>query len=475
MLHIHGGLLYLLIIFSVLIIYSDEVKNNKRNKINRLKKANKNRLLQLRNSENLYLWKFNAIPKNYLLAKKGTILGIHLRQCFNRINENHFYISLNNETFYAQNDRFHTTLCEISEYKCLYYPHQSYFKVPLNIVNNLKEIEIVSNITGQKRTFPLDTTAANSIPFDGITVCTPLLYYYNNWLQMFMFLEKWREEKNVRIMIYYRSLSRDVFELLKYYEKLNIVYLIPSPIFPRNDPMEKFVATSHGMGPIFFNDCMYKNNTNYLTVMDVDEYFYIFDEKSRETGLLEFIKTKVNQYPMIGFFNFQSYYMSYINKKVDDSFNFTTEGLLTYDHINREGKSIMLTNKIYYPSYHIPLFKRVKNGYRIPKNESILLHARPNFIFKDAKSKVKMQFLGRPEKLKLNSNYQTLKKSLSKTLVFKYNHAVVSNKCLHKNKKKDKNYCYWNIEDCKKQIDLSEDWIYTSEEIKNYQEYVKFK
>uniref|UniRef100_A0A0N5BAI5 Glycosyltransferase family 92 protein n=1 Tax=Strongyloides papillosus TaxID=174720 RepID=A0A0N5BAI5_STREA len=476
MLHIHRRLFYSLIIFCFLIIYSDGAKHNKGlNKINRLKNDNKYRLLQHRNSENLYLWKFYAIPKNYLLAKKGTILGIYLRQCFNRKNKNQFYISSNNKSYYAQNDQFHTKLCEISKYKCLYYPHQSYFKVPHNIVSNLEEIEIVSKITGKKRTFHLDTTAANSKPFDGITVCTPLLYYYNNWLQMFMFLEKWREEKNVRIMIYYRSLSRDVFELLKYYEKLNIVYLIPSPIFPRNDPMQKFVATSGGMGPLFFNDCMYRNNANYLTVMDVDEYFHIFDEQSRKKGLLEFVKKKANQYPMIGFFNFQSYYMSYINKKVDDSFNFATESLLTLDSMNIQGKSIMLTNKIYYPSYHIPLFKKENDGYRFKKNEGILLHARPNYIFKNVESKDKIQFLGGPEKLKFNSEYRTLEKNLNKTLVFKYKHTVISDRCILKNKKKSENYCNWNIEECGKQIDLLENWIYTSEKSKNYQEYVKLK
>uniref|UniRef100_A0A0N5BAI4 Glycosyltransferase family 92 protein n=1 Tax=Strongyloides papillosus TaxID=174720 RepID=A0A0N5BAI4_STREA len=292
---------------------------------------------------------------------------------------------------------------------------------------------------------------------------------------MFMFLEKWREEKNVRIMIYYRSLSRDVFELLKYYEKLNIVYLIPSPIFPRNDPMQKFVATSGGMGPLFFNDCMYRNNTNYLTVMDVDEYFHIFDEQSRKKGLLEFVKKKSNQYPMIGFFNFQSYYLSYINKKVDDSFNFATEGLLTFDYPNKIGKSIILTSKISYPNYHIPTFKKLKDGYRFPKNEGILLHARPNYIFKNVESKDKIQFLGSPEKLKFNSNYQTLIKNLRETLIFKYKRTVISNRCILKNKKKSENYCNWNIEECGKQIDLLENWIYTSEKSKNYQEYVKLE
>uniref|UniRef100_A0A0K0F3Q2 Glycosyltransferase family 92 protein n=1 Tax=Strongyloides venezuelensis TaxID=75913 RepID=A0A0K0F3Q2_STRVS len=459
-------LFYLTLIFLFPIIYCNEVK-----------KYDGNHLFQLENSGKLYLWKFYVIPKNYALAKKGTILGIYLRHCYNSIKKDHFYISSENESFFEQNDEFHTALCDLTNYKCLYYPHQSYFKIPFNKVIHLKEIEITSNITGETKNYQLDATAANSKPFDGITVCTPLLYYYNNWLQMFMFLEKWREEKNVRVIIYYRSISSDVYELLKYYQKLNIVHLIPAPIFPRSDPMEKFTATAIGMGPLFFNDCMYRNNTKYLTVMDVDEYFHIFDEKSRTRGLLEFVKKSIRRYPHYGFFNFESLYISYLNKNVSKSFHFATKGLLTEDNHNKGGKSIMLTDKINYPSYHLPLFTKVNDGHRYKRKEAIILHARPNIIFKKVKSKKKVQSLDESERKKLVSNYKTLTKRLNKNLIFTYKPTIIKNlkECMLKKTKKDTNSCYYNVEPCKEEMNLLENWIYTSKEKEKYQDYVKFE
>ncbi|CEF69951.1 Domain of unknown function DUF23 domain-containing protein [Strongyloides ratti] len=391
---------------------------------------------------------------------------------------NNFIISINNNSYQEHNEEFHKTICKQSNYKCLYYPHQSYFDIPYDIAIKINKIEIMSKKSKKKFIFKLDKVAAKNKPFDGITVCTPLLYYYNNWLQMFMFLEKWKREGNSKVIIYYKSLSNDVYELLKYYKKLGLVYMIPTPEISYNDPLMKFTETSFGMGPLFFNDCMYRNNTKYLTVMDVDEYFHIFDKKYKKNGLVNFIEMNSQLYPNIGFFNFKSFYISYINDNVTNSFDFAINGLLTDDKLNKGGKSIMLTNKIYYPCYHMPLFKNLDEGFRFSENQAIILHARPNYIFKkNVHSNKKCHILDKWEKLDLISSYEKLKNTLNSTIIFSYKPTIIKNleRCMKKKKKNDKNLCIFNIEPCKKKMSILGNWIYTNRNEENYQEYVKIK
>uniref|UniRef100_A0A0N5A6L0 Glycosyltransferase family 92 protein n=1 Tax=Parastrongyloides trichosuri TaxID=131310 RepID=A0A0N5A6L0_PARTI len=270
-------------------------------------------------------------------------------------------------------------ICNKFEYRCQMEVHRVDFDIPWKIAKELKKVTIINSIKNTQQAFSVHNSAAFSKPFNGILVCVPILYWYDNYVQMFLFLENWRRENNAKIILYYNSISPDVYDLIQYYSKTNLVELRPASQYPNN--MNGFNLT-HGMATkIFFNECLYTLNARYFSVMDIDEYFYVRNtKKNTRPNILRYAKNFFARHPTTIFINFESYHISYINTHIDDTFNFAKKAMISVDDKNHLGKSIMLTSKISHVGHHIPEGMYLRSGYRFPSNEAFLVHARENFI-----------------------------------------------------------------------------------------------
>ena len=51
-------------------------------------------------------------------------------------------------------------------------------------------------------------------------VCIGALYWYTNWPKLIEFIEVWRAQGATKFYFYYQSVSREVYEVFKAYEKL---------------------------------------------------------------------------------------------------------------------------------------------------------------------------------------------------------------------------------------------------------------
>uniref|UniRef100_A0A0K0F3Q1 Glycosyltransferase family 92 protein n=1 Tax=Strongyloides venezuelensis TaxID=75913 RepID=A0A0K0F3Q1_STRVS len=436
--------------------------------------------------------KFYLVPRNYYSSNHATIKGTFMGHCsykyVTKKKIENLFIKINSSYYKGDTDNINFFLCpKKSNHFCQLWPHRIHFNVPWKIAENLKEVQLVNTKTGTNRIFPLDTVAANSKPYEGIVVCVPVLYYYNNWLQIFLFLEKWREEDNAKIVIYYKSLSLDVYNLLKYYEEIKLVTLLPAPNFPTGGKARKKSATSFYISHLFFDDCMYGRNGKYFAVMDVDEYFHIFDKNIK---LLDLIKKHSTIYPSKTFFNFESMYMSYDNHNLDESFIFGKTVTLTKDTQNIKGKSVTLTDKNEYIGYHFPLDKKnivgynysndfnYSDGYRFPADKAILLHARPNYVLEKINSPKKINILTESQRLTLVNHYKSLNESLKIKTPFIYKRNVVFNlkNCMKNNEKRAKNarICSSNYDICHKRLKNLEKWVYAEGDKKKYYSLIRF-
>ncbi|CEF69952.1 Domain of unknown function DUF23 domain-containing protein [Strongyloides ratti] len=437
--------------------------------------------------------KFYLVPRNYYNSNRATIKGIFMADCIYKYVEKRkiesLYIQIDNSYYKGITDDMKFFLCiRKNSNFCTMWPHRINFNVPWNIAKNLTQIKLINKKTGGKKIFKLDTTAAMNKPYEGLTICVPVLYYYNNWLQMFLFLEKWREQENAKVVIYYKSLSLDVYNLLKYYEKIKLVTLLPAPDIEKTKNIRLRSPTSFFISHLYFDDCMYGRNIKYAAVMDVDEYFHFFN--SNKT-ILDYIKEYSILYPKKTFFNFESMYMSYNNHKVDDSFKFGTTVSLLKDNINLKGKSITLIDKNDYIGYHYPLDRKniigknySKNfnfghGYRFPKNKAILLHARPNYIFQKFKNSMNVVILNESQRLTLHNNYQLLKKDINFNYPLVYKNIITNHldKCIKEEEKKlfKNGVCIKNFDYCFKKLEKLDNWIYAENDKDKYYNLIEFK
>lgn len=55
---------------------------------------------------------------------------------------------------------------------------------------------------------------------EGIGVCVPAMYWFTNWPKLIEFIEVWRILGATKFYFYYQSVSREVFEVFREYEKL---------------------------------------------------------------------------------------------------------------------------------------------------------------------------------------------------------------------------------------------------------------
>ncbi|CEF70080.1 Domain of unknown function DUF23 domain-containing protein [Strongyloides ratti] len=403
-------------------------------------------------------------------------MGHCLNKYINKRPNNYLYIEINNKYYPGKIGIFDRAICKKFEHRCQMEVHYVNFNVPWKIAQKVTTVNIINIITKSKQVFNVSKESANSKPFNGLTICVPILYWYNNWLQMFLFLENWYREGNAKIILYYKSLSPEVYNLLRYYVKIKLVILYPVSNYPIKESMNPANLT-HGMGSkIFLNTCMYKMNSKYISVMDIDEYFYIYSKNKKKQKILNFIKSAISRQPNKNFFNFESFHISYKNTIIDPSFNFHKKAYLSIDKKNVLGKSVMLTNKISHFGFHIPQFEKLSDGYRFSSNQAILLHARSNYILKKTKKLPEIEIINENERKNLNRRYILVEKQINMSLPFVYGPAMEKHleSCISMKARLKARVCFVIYDKCKNIMDKISKWIYSEDDLINYKNFTVF-
>uniref|UniRef100_A0A0K0F408 Glycosyltransferase family 92 protein n=1 Tax=Strongyloides venezuelensis TaxID=75913 RepID=A0A0K0F408_STRVS len=432
------------------------------------------------NKESLFFKDVFLVPRNYFIAKNTTIKGIFMAHCSNmyikKKPNNYLYIKIKKKYYRGRIGIFDKSLCRKFEHRCQMEVHYVDFDIPWKIARKVRRVNIINIFTNTKETFNVNRNAARSKPYNGLTICVPILYWYNNWLQMFLFLENWKREGNAKIVLYYKSLSPEVYNLLQYYVETKLVTLNPVSNYPISKTMNPFNLT-HGMGTkIFLNDCMYKKNSKYISIMDVDEYFYVLNGKNKKENVLNFVKNQIPLYPTTSFFNFKSYHISYKNPYIEPSFNFAKIGYMSVDKKNYLGKSVILTSKISHVGFHNPQFESLNDGHRFTSSQAFLLHARSNYILTKRKNLPEINILYESERKDLVERFNFIQKQINTTLPFVYGPSMDKNleSCMSQKVKKTARVCFAIYDKCKATMDSIGKWIYAEDDLVNFRNFTIF-
>ncbi|CEF70096.1 Domain of unknown function DUF23 domain-containing protein [Strongyloides ratti] len=433
------------------------------------------------NFNSLHMYSFHVIPKNYYSARYATVKGFMIAYCSNKYTRNpkkeYLLANINGKKYKGRVTFIEYSFCNVKRLNCKLEVFYVNFNIPRKLLSGKEYINIIDNGSKKRQTFKLSSEAANSPIYDGITVCTPTLYWYNNWLQMFTFLEYWKKQKKAHIVIHYRGMSSTVFKLINSYSKYNLVTLIPTPALPKQHgrDIEPYIF---GFGSkIYLNSCMYSRNTKYVLAMDSDEYIHFFKNKSQ--SIYDFVEKEFIKKPELTSVNFRNVRASYTHKNITETFKFAQTYYYYKDTINKEGKSVVRTNKVDMIGYHLPVGLSSKDSYRISSNIALVLHARSNYVtvnIKGRKKKLPIALLfDEDERLTLVKNYKDIKENvMNGTLNFDYN-VRIANSLKLTDRVKTKNFiCYFDYEESKKFVSKLEDWIYGEDQCSMERIYIPF-
>uniref|UniRef100_A0A0K0EJB6 Glycosyltransferase family 92 protein n=1 Tax=Strongyloides stercoralis TaxID=6248 RepID=A0A0K0EJB6_STRER len=415
-------------------------------------------------SDSLHIYSFHVIPTNYYSAKHATVKGFMIAYCNNKYIKNpkkeYLIASIDGRKFKGTPTFMDYSFCGVSRINCKLEVFYVNFNIPRKLLVDRKNITIIDNTTKKRKIFKLSSEAANSEMYDGITVCTPTLYWYNNWLQMFTFLEYWQKQRNSHIVIHYRGMSSTVFKLINSYIKKGLVTLIPTPALPRQNgrDIEPYIF---GFGSkVYLNSCMYSRNTKYVLAMDSDEYIHFFN--NREQNIYDFVEKEMAKHPKITSVNFRNVRASYTTKSITDTFEFAQKYYYYKDTINKEGKSVVRTSKVDMIGYHLPIGLKSEHSYRISAKIALVLHARSNYVTVNIKKKHPVATLfDENERLTLVKSYNELKENfMNGTFKFDYNVKIANSLKLTDRVKMKRFICYFDYEESKKYVAKLEDWVY---------------
>uniref|UniRef100_A0A0N5A6Q9 Glycosyltransferase family 92 protein n=1 Tax=Parastrongyloides trichosuri TaxID=131310 RepID=A0A0N5A6Q9_PARTI len=413
------------------------------------------------------MYSFHVIPTSYYAAKFATVKGFLIAYCSNKYTKNpkkEFLLAkVNGKSYRGVVRPMKLTFCEQKNMNCQLETFYVNFNIPRKYLDNKQNLTIVDYGTKKKGIFKLYSGAARSKQFNGITLCVPTLYWYNNWLQMFFFLEYWRKQSNIQIVIHYRSMSSTVIKMINLYVKHGNVFLMPTPPLPRQNgrDIEPFIF---GFGSkIYLNSCMYSRNTKYVLAMDPDEYFHLY-HKDRRESVFDFVENEFKKVPHTHSINFANYKVSYRHRKITPSFKFSQKLLISKDTINKEGKSVVRTSKVGLIGYHIPIGKTPKTTYRVDTNRGIVLHARSNYIMRKIKGKFPQVVVFDDNELKnVVKHYQELKKELGGELKIEYD-IKIANSLKTYDRVDTKKICSFDYESSRKYIEKLEDWVHAEDQ-----------
>uniref|UniRef100_A0A914CXE7 Glycosyltransferase family 92 protein n=1 Tax=Acrobeloides nanus TaxID=290746 RepID=A0A914CXE7_9BILA len=136
----------------------------------------------------------------------------------------------------------------------------------------------------------------------GLSVCVAPLYWFSNWPRLIEFIEIWRVLGASKFYFYYQSVTREVYEIFKEYEKLGIVEAMKAEVMP-TDKESGFNPDSwlFRIGDrLFQNDCLMRAKTKFAPYVDVDEMLI---PQNNQT-LLEFLEAEAKANPDAGAFGF---------------------------------------------------------------------------------------------------------------------------------------------------------------------------
>uniref|UniRef100_A0A0K0F413 Glycosyltransferase family 92 protein n=1 Tax=Strongyloides venezuelensis TaxID=75913 RepID=A0A0K0F413_STRVS len=432
------------------------------------------------NFDSLHIYSFHVVPENYYASRYATVKGFMVAYCENKYTKNpkkeYLIADIDGKKFNGIVKIMEYSFCVLKHINCRLEIFYVNFNIPRNFLVNRENITIIDNGSKKKRVFKLSSEAANSEVYDGITICTPTLYWYNNWIQMFTFLEYWRKQSNVHIVIHYRGMSSNVFKLINYYKDLGLVTLVPTPALPKQKGknIETFIFGFGGK--VYLNSCMYSKNTKYVLAMDSDEYIQFFKNKTQ--NVYDFVEKEIKLRPYLESVNFRNVRASYTHRNITETFRFAQQYYYYKDTINKEGKSVVRTSKVDMISYHKPVGISRKQQYRINNKVALVLHARPNYVTINVKGKRKIPkalLFNENERLVIVKHYKEIKeKVLNGTLQFNYDVKLANSLKITDRYKPKKYICYFDYNESKKYVSKLDNWIYGEEQCNMERIFVPF-
>ncbi|CEF68028.1 Domain of unknown function DUF23 domain-containing protein [Strongyloides ratti] len=341
--------------------------------------------------------------------------------------------------------------------KCEWNSFYVVFYIPNNFVKNLENITIFNLYTSTKLDVTIKRTYNTKKNIDNLTICVPPLYWYNNFLQLFLFTEIWKLHGASHFIYYYYSVSENVMSLLKYYESKQIVTLIPYKSLPKSnliDPNKSVYRYGHLTA---INDCLQKRYSKYSTVIDVDEFLYynetIFLNKENFYQYIEEIFKKNKKLSGI---LFSHHGLQIDTKNMKDDFEFLQKTYINY--FKGPQKYIIKSNRIEIVDSHKPLKYMKYNIKTINFNDAFLLHLRANWAYKNNKIYHKINLISLNQTKLISDQFMYIKKILkfSKEFNFQTDALMIMNKCLSKWKM---NGCKIPNDFCQKELLDVEKWI----------------
>uniref|UniRef100_A0A914BW08 Glycosyltransferase family 92 protein n=1 Tax=Acrobeloides nanus TaxID=290746 RepID=A0A914BW08_9BILA len=224
------------------------------------------------------------------------------------------------------------------------------------------------------------------------------MYWFTNWPKLIEFIEVWRILGASKFYFYYQSVSREVYEVFKEYEKMGIVVPIKAEVMPTNKET--------GYNPdyhlfrigdrIWQNDCLMRAETKFAPYVDVDEMLIPQNNQS----LLEFLEEEEKRRKDAGGFGFKHAAMSFEAEKMPHlksskeefdwrKLDFEWLKTATFKQQSAMGKAVSMPDRVDLISIHF--IARTQWPYKeigIPHSKGVYYHARNNWL---AKNKVELE------------------------------------------------------------------------------------
>lgn len=211
-------------------------------------------------------------------------------------------------------------------------------------------------------------------------VCVPPLYWYWNYAAFIQFIEIWKRQGATMFHIYYVSVSRQMMDILKIYEKMGVIQLIRWQMMPRShliDPNRWIYRFGHTLS---INDCLYRVSARYVALVDTDEFII-----PSSGTLLQFLHEMHAKNDKVGSFVFEHArvrFQGYKDLKLKSKFDF--DWLKDAEYQIREGpsKTIFMPERVQIMTTHrVREFFKPHKPCKIAIDKGLLYHARSNWIF----------------------------------------------------------------------------------------------
>lgn len=147
----------------------------------------------------------------------------------------------------------------------------------------------------------------------GFTVCVQPVYWYSEFHNIALFIETWRSQGATNFIVYFHSSTKEVLRLLKYYQSLGILKIMPWPSFGPLSPtvsahyhFPSFDSSTYRVGhTLAQNLCALEMSTELGAIADFDEVM-VADNGS----LVDYVK-KVMKDEQVGAMRFEHLLMKF--------------------------------------------------------------------------------------------------------------------------------------------------------------------